>query len=502
MKIEVWDFIMRIVACLFTVLIAGVTTHAPAVAKSTIKPVPNAGHPGVSVKVSGSGFGDSEAIDVYIDTVDTLLLVSSGTGTFNGAVTIPTSESPGAHYITAIGRRTGDAAQAAFNVTTPWAEQGFGAASKGWNPWENTLTPSVVPSLGTLWTSSGASYSTPAVANGDVYVATYNGFGVEALNAGTGALVWSVLTAEQFGATPAVSGALVYIGSATGLMSALNIHTGATVWSMQLSSKCYFTSAVVANGLVYAGCTDNNVYTFSATTGEIVGVFATSGVIYSAPAVFDGIVYAGSQDGYVYAFNATTDTLVWKYKTDNEVIASPAVSNGLVYIGAEDNNGTVYALGAKTGTLSWSAVTGPGPIYAGAAVANGIVYVGNTGQNVYALNARTGAADWVFFTDGGVESPPVVADGVVYVQSVSGTLYALSASSGTVLWSELLGYPTIAGPAISDGGVFLATGEGGQSPEPEVIAFAPSAGNGVMRRRQFAPKPQSLRPDMSLAVSR
>ena len=56
---------------------------------------------------------------------DTLLLVSSATGTFSGSVTIPATASPGKHYITAIGRKSGDAAQKAFTVSTNWSEFHF-----------------------------------------------------------------------------------------------------------------------------------------------------------------------------------------------------------------------------------------------------------------------------------------------------------------------------------------------------------------------------------------
>src|SRR3954464_9988581 len=41
-------------------------------------------------------------------------------------------------------------------------------------------------------------------------------------------------------------------------------------------------------------------------------------------------------------------------------------------------------------------------------VANGVVYVGSSDNNVYALNAATGAKLWSFTINGGVESSPAV----------------------------------------------------------------------------------------------
>jgi len=67
-------------------------------------------------------------------------------------------------------------------------------------------------------------------------------------------------------------------------------------------------------------------------------------------------------------------------------------------------------------------------------VVNGVVYVGSDDDNVYALNARTGALLWSHGT-GSVFSSPAVANGLVYVGSYDGNVYALNASTGALLWS-------------------------------------------------------------------
>ncbi len=48
----------------------------------------------------------------------------------------------------------------------------------------------------------------------------------------------------------------------------------------------------------------------------------------------NGVVYVGSSDDNVYALNASTGALLWKYTTGNYVDSSPAVANGVVYIGS------------------------------------------------------------------------------------------------------------------------------------------------------------------------
>ena len=86
----------------------------------------------------------------------------------------------------------------------------------------------------------------------------------------------------------------------------------------------------------------------------------------------------------------------------------------MVYVGSDDDN--IYALNAATGAKLWSFYTGFA-VESSPAVANGVVYVGVDGSHVYALNAATGAYLWSYITGSGVYSSPAVANGVVYVGS-------------------------------------------------------------------------------------
>jgi len=78
-------------------------------------------------------------------------------------------------------------------------------------------------------------------------------------------------------------------------------------------------------------------------------------------------------------------TLDWRYTIGNssDIFSSPAVTNGVVYIGSDD--GSMYALNAKTGTKLWSYTTS-GSIDSLPAVANGVVYFGSYDHNVYAFH--------------------------------------------------------------------------------------------------------------------
>jgi eukaryotic-like serine/threonine-protein kinase len=57
------------------------------------------------------------------------------------------------------------------------------------------------------------------------------------------------------------------------------------------------------------------------------------------------MVYVGSWDHDVYALNASTGAKLWSYATGFRVKSSPAAANGMVYAGS--NGGNVYAFGLQ-----------------------------------------------------------------------------------------------------------------------------------------------------------
>ena len=62
-------------------------------------------------------------------------------------------------------------------------------------------------------------------------------------------------------------------------------------------------AAVVANGVVYVGSADANVYALNAATGNRLWSYATGDAVFASPAVVNGDLYVGSFDGNVYMFD-------------------------------------------------------------------------------------------------------------------------------------------------------------------------------------------------------
>lgn len=153
-----------------------------------------------------------------------------------------------------------------------------------------------------IWTYSTNPYggtSSPTVSNGLVYIPPDNGT-IYALNAKDGSVVWSNgIGGAGYDNPPAIAyGAVYVICGSSNTLCALNARTGAALWSY---SDAYNPSAV-ANGVVYVSCT-SGVCALNSRDGSLLwssGPAKRFG--FAIPVVVDGMVYAGAGDRNIYAF--------------------------------------------------------------------------------------------------------------------------------------------------------------------------------------------------------
>jgi len=486
------------------VVAGGVGPVVASAATPVVKVSPRTGHPSAVIRVTGSGFGASEAVDVYFDTTDVVLAVTSPTGGFTVPVTVPASAQPGGHWVSAVGRADGLAAQAKFTVRTDWPQFGFDARDQRVNPYENTLTPSTASGLDEAWQfkATYSIYSSPAVVGGVAYFGDAN-FGpddgnVYAVNAATGVLKWKFAAGSQVISSPAVSGGTVYVGASNGHVYALKAATGAVKWDDDLSgleSSGFYGSPTVAGGTVYIGGTSGNVYALDAAIGFSKWVGLTGGPIRSAPAVAGGDVFVESEDQNLYAFNASTGASVWSLLLDGSsssggsVIAGPAVANGRVFVGTVVSN--VQGIRVSDGSRLWTTPLSSFGVDTSPAVNAGVVYVNDGAGPLVALNTATGTTLW---TAGGTanvfDGSPAYADGVVYTHGFD-AVEAYRASDGTLLWSADDGSQSRSSPTVTNGTVYMATLDG--------VLRAYTLGTTTAASR---PAPATLRPSQTLRPTR
>ena len=468
--------------------------------------VPVAGPPTTDITVNGTGFGPNAAVDIFFDTSDLCLALASGAGAIDCVIRAPSFAQPQAHWISAVQRSWGTGAQKAFTVRTDMAQfHGRNAVHSGTNPFENTISPSNVASLDTLWSVHigsatnliaapvvaggnvyvgglggklygfnaltgapmanfpkilpGAGFlSSPSVGGGNVYIASENTDGaLYGFNASTGTPVsgFPVILSPGFGVqpSPAFAAGQIFVADGSGKFDGLNASTGAPLPNFPVTLTFFPTSASanVLNGTVYVGSSDSKFYAFDIATGAAAPNFPLTegGAIRGTAAIAGGTVYFGADDNKLHAVRASDGSAIpgFPVSVAGGIESSPAVSGGRVFVSSLDSH--VYAFNAVTGgaalwTATLDSLSRESPV-----VANGVVYV-NTPARLYALSAATGAmlGGANIKTVDAVFTAPVVANGIVYVASSDGNLYALSVS-GLAPASRLAGGSLGVRPAMS-----------------------------------------------------
>ncbi len=249
------------------------------------------------------------------------------------------------------------------------------------------------------------------------------------------------------------------------------------------------SSPVIANGILYFGSEDGNLYAVDSTTGMQRWKRTTGGPVSATPAVANGTVYAGSYDGWFYALDAATGALRWKFATKGErryeakglhgwqpktqtfpdpfdtFQSSPVVAAGAVSFGSGDAH--LYSLDAATGELKWKFATGD-VVHASPAYAGGTLFFGSWDSYFYAVDAATGKEKWrfhagedpVIHNQQGFQSSPAVVDGVVYTGCRDSHVYALDAATGKEKWKFFNGGSwVITSPAVVNGKVIFGTSD-------------------------------------------
>ena len=101
-----------------------------------------------------------------------------------------------------------------------------------------------------------------------------------------------------------------------------------------------------------------------------------------------GWAYSGSGSGRRPAGDSR---LLWAYETGGQVISGAAVNDGILYIGSAD--GKVHALAAASGRPVATYPTS-GEVYGGVTVQGGTLFAGSTDHRVHAFRVGTGGATW------------------------------------------------------------------------------------------------------------
>lgn len=304
---------------------------------------------------------------------------------------------------------------------------------------------------------------------------------------------------------------LIYDSSDIGNIEAIDAATGAVVWSDKTDNSTY-GSPTYYDGVLYVVTNNGYLETFDATTGaadcstvlplsaeetapgRIMDSPVVGEINDSGPMVFFGDAGDNStgeelNGGHEWAFTGVGNTAggckeVWMFNDwllkapkpdENETgswsppaLTQDADGNWLLVFGSSNPDDQVYALDAATGEKDWSVVTtvehdddvGAGPAITAPGVngiADGAVYIDGKNSILYAIDLTTGATLGQFNMKALVGaainsvSTPSVADGKVFV--AYGAYFfafdALDLNAGPIWQAGPLTYQDFSSSAIS-----------------------------------------------------
>jgi outer membrane protein assembly factor BamB len=206
--------------------------------------------------------------------------------------------------------------------------------------------------------------------------------------------------------SPAVANGTVYVQRQSGTVVALDAVTGDRQWSAGMSGTGDSSTSGDGGIPARASTADDQPGTVGARSAVQV-----RGSVASSPVVAAGTVYAGSPDGTVAALDAATGERQWSVQTGG---LSASSSDGIY---------TELSTAQTVSPMSLSlAVVGVSGGAGGSSDSSdgGTVYVGSLDGRVYALDAATGDRMWQSDASGQGGSSLTVVDGYVFVNGSAG----------------------------------------------------------------------------------
>jgi eukaryotic-like serine/threonine-protein kinase len=202
-----------------------------------------------------------------------------------------------------------------------------------------------------LWTfkvPGGPVLGSPAIIDGKTFVAGCDST-LHVIDVKNGQESSRVELDGQVGATPALVGNFLYVGTMTNAVQAINWKDGKVAWSYEAMKRPqpFYASVAATPDLVLAGSRDRCLHALDRKSGAVKWVFSTGGKIDSSPVVAGQRVYFGSGDGKLYVVDIAAGTQVQAIELGKKggILASPAVSDNRLVIGTVD--GGLYCLGKK-----------------------------------------------------------------------------------------------------------------------------------------------------------
>ncbi len=322
------------------------------------------------------------------------------------------------------------------------------------------------------WSAANAGSSTDlTVANGVVYAAfsdntlrAFDATGVTGCSSGTCSSLWTNSGSSAYGNGIAMINGVVYVGTVSGALNAFFIYVPSGAPAISLTgvynpvagvASGPPTSAISINGQNF-GDAENVTITMGTTKVTAQTLAGTFSTTLTIPGSTLPATYKVKAVGGTSGRTATAPFLVQTHWSNFGFDPQRSHYNPYENI---LNTSNVNSLSLK---LKWSYST-LNNVATSPAVADGYLYIASSDHKLYALNAKTGKRHWYFDAKNPLYGSPTVANGVVYILTYNYTVHAFDAATGARLWSVAVGkttsgYPNQSTPVVVNNVVYIGSG--------------------------------------------
>ncbi len=173
------------------------------------------------------------------------------------------------------------------------------------------------------------------------------------------------------------------------------------------------------------------------------GTGSTSDYLKLTPAISGTSIFTVSQNGVIAATNTKTGKSLWHTRVSADINSGAAVYNGVVFIGTRE--GDLYALDQNTGKTLWKTASSS-EVLAPAAVSGNVVLLKTIDGRVTAFSTVDGHDLWKYQQTEpnlilrGSSAPQITRDSVI-VGFENGDLVKLTLHGGRVQWQRAIAEP-------------------------------------------------------------
>ena len=138
--------------------------------------------------------------------------------------------------------------------------------------------------------------------------------------------------------------------------------------------------------------------------------------------IINNTAFLGDDDGILYAVSLKDGSLLWKHNTGARILMNPAGDDKNIYVG--NLAGSMYSFNMVNGNLNWSADYNGAVFNSSPVVTDNVVIISDLFQAVYFVDKNNGQINNDLTFDTRVKMVPAIRDNILFIGYDQGRINA------------------------------------------------------------------------------